>query len=318
MKLEYCQYLLEINRLHSISAAAQSLHIGQTTLSAIVKRIEEDVGFSIFQRTPTGVTATEAGNHLMELFWEINVKYEELLRVKHLDTPRIPAISGLSAPSILMHLALPLTARFSEFDVQGNLTFEDMPSEAICEHIVENTANIGLTYLTNPEIWEIQNGFQKDILQIHQLLEDQLCALVSPEHPLAERQEIDISELAGRRLVSVGPARQDKIVGDLAYQGCLATRFSSFDDMYQAVLRHAAVGFAPRFTEGRNQTHIFPGCRLIPFCNTEHENKMYVCLITPKKRKLRYQENIIVSCIAEYFQTLQKPASDSRATGEII
>ena len=50
MKLEQVRYMLEINRLHSISAAARSLHVGQTTLSAIVKSVEEEVGFSIFQR----------------------------------------------------------------------------------------------------------------------------------------------------------------------------------------------------------------------------------------------------------------------------
>ena len=41
MKLEQFHYLLEINRLRSISAAARSLHIRQTTLSAMVKTVEE-------------------------------------------------------------------------------------------------------------------------------------------------------------------------------------------------------------------------------------------------------------------------------------
>lgn len=93
MKLEYCSYLLEINQLHSISAAAKSLHIGQTTLNAIVKRVEEELGFAIFQRTPNGVTATEAGTRLMEILWEINVHYEELLRIKKRDASDVPLIT---------------------------------------------------------------------------------------------------------------------------------------------------------------------------------------------------------------------------------
>ncbi|MBM6722611.1 helix-turn-helix domain-containing protein [Pseudoflavonifractor phocaeensis] len=52
MKLEHFRYFLEIGRLHSISAAARSLHIRQTTLSAIVKGAEEELGYPIFRRTP--------------------------------------------------------------------------------------------------------------------------------------------------------------------------------------------------------------------------------------------------------------------------
>ena len=74
MKLEHFHYLLEIYRLHSISAAARKLHIKQTTLSAIVKAAEEEIGFSIFQRTPGGVTTTPAGEELMSLAWEINLR----------------------------------------------------------------------------------------------------------------------------------------------------------------------------------------------------------------------------------------------------
>ena len=143
MKLEHCHYLLEINRLHSISAAAQALHIGQTTLSAIVKRAEEEFGFSIFQRTPTGVAATATGERLMEILWEINVKYEELLRVKQRDASSVPSITVLVAPTISMRLALPLSTHFSDFNVHGNLIFEDMPSELICEHILENSSFVG-------------------------------------------------------------------------------------------------------------------------------------------------------------------------------
>ena len=82
MKLEHFRYLLEINRLHSISAAARSLHISQTTLSSVVKNIETELGFPVFQRTPDGVAATTDGKKLMELAWDVNIKYEELTKLR--------------------------------------------------------------------------------------------------------------------------------------------------------------------------------------------------------------------------------------------
>ena len=58
MRLEKLQYLLEINRSHSISAAAKNLNLKQTTLSFTIKTIEEELGFTIFKRIPTGVNTT--------------------------------------------------------------------------------------------------------------------------------------------------------------------------------------------------------------------------------------------------------------------
>lgn len=39
---------------------------------------------------------------------------------------------------------------------------------------------------------------------------------------------------------------------------------------------------------------------------------MYICLLTCKKHNLRYQENIIATCIRDYFQNL----NDTREAAE--
>lgn len=308
MKLEYCRYLLEINRLHSISAAARSLHIGQTTLSAVVKHMEEQVGFSIFQRTPAGVSATATGERLMELLWEINVKYEELLRIKQRDFGNTPSVTVLIASSISVRLALPLAARFSDFDVQGNLVLEDVPSDTIFEQILQSNASIGLTYSTDAEIQEVQQDAQSSVLQIERLLEDELCALVPKQHRLAERDYLDAGDLAKEPVIAVGPARsgrKDKVLGNLSACGLHTHLVSNFDDMYQVIRKHNLVGFAPKFVGEYGYEHAFRDFKLLPLRNTENENKMYICLVTYKNRKMRYQENIVASCIREYFRDLK-------------
>ena len=50
MQLEYFPYVLEIGRQKSVSAAAKTLNLRQTTLSSILSSVEEEVGFSIFCR----------------------------------------------------------------------------------------------------------------------------------------------------------------------------------------------------------------------------------------------------------------------------
>ena len=61
MNIKHFQYLIEIERVRSISQAAENLYIGQPNLSRILKEIELDVGFPIFLRTTHGVKPTERG-----------------------------------------------------------------------------------------------------------------------------------------------------------------------------------------------------------------------------------------------------------------
>ena len=61
MNIKHIQYLVEIERVRSISQAAENLYVGQPNLSRILKEIEADVGFPIFLRTVNGVRPTERG-----------------------------------------------------------------------------------------------------------------------------------------------------------------------------------------------------------------------------------------------------------------
>lgn len=61
MNIKHIQYLVEIERVRSISQAAENLYIGQPNLSRILKEIEADLGFPIFLRTTNGVRPTERG-----------------------------------------------------------------------------------------------------------------------------------------------------------------------------------------------------------------------------------------------------------------
>ena len=61
MNIKHIQYIVEIERVRSISQAAENLYIGQPNLSRILKEVEGDVGFPIFLRTTHGVRPTERG-----------------------------------------------------------------------------------------------------------------------------------------------------------------------------------------------------------------------------------------------------------------
>lgn len=66
MDTRYLRSFLRTADLNSISRAAESLGIAQPSLSQQLLRLEDEVGFKLFNRTARGVTVTEAGRIFQE------------------------------------------------------------------------------------------------------------------------------------------------------------------------------------------------------------------------------------------------------------
>lgn len=315
MKLEQFHYLLEINRLHSISAAARTLHLGQTTLSAIVKSAEDEVGFPIFQRTPHGVVATPHGERFMALAWEINVKYEELTALKRrMENGGTPAVKVLLSPSVALRIALPLTQRFYSHDVHGDLTFDEIRSELISERVAENNANIGITYLSQEEVHRVRTGNYKDVVEIEELFRDKICLLVSKEHPFAHLDAIDVKELYGERIATAKKMTNDKVLGTMIENCNRVTTFSDLRNVFDAVRQQGMVAFIPRLLAPVADELAY--YKRIDLVNSEKENDLSLCLITCKERNLRYAEKLLTNCIRTHFRELIALENADHCEGE--
>ncbi|MDO4867859.1 MAG: LysR family transcriptional regulator [Clostridia bacterium] len=62
MQTSYLRYMVEIERTRSITQAAANLFLSQPNLSRILREVEEQLGYALFERTSRGVRPTEAGN----------------------------------------------------------------------------------------------------------------------------------------------------------------------------------------------------------------------------------------------------------------
>ena len=81
MELRVLQYFLAVTREQSISAAAESLHLSQPTLSRQLKDMEDELGKQLLIRGNRRITLTEEGMILRKRAEEIlelvqNTEYE--------------------------------------------------------------------------------------------------------------------------------------------------------------------------------------------------------------------------------------------------
>lgn len=66
MNLTHLRYMVEVERLGSITKAAAALYMGQPNLSKAIKEMEREIGVPIFKRSAKGVVPTEKGKEFLQ------------------------------------------------------------------------------------------------------------------------------------------------------------------------------------------------------------------------------------------------------------
>lgn len=66
MELEQLKIFCAVANSNSFNSAAAELYISHSTVSRVVKRLEQELGAALFERTTRGVTLTDSGEALYE------------------------------------------------------------------------------------------------------------------------------------------------------------------------------------------------------------------------------------------------------------
>lgn len=82
MTLQQLEYITAVDRLHHFGRAAEHCHVTQPTLSAMVQKLENELGVKIFDRTTQPVTTTPIGRKIVAQAWRVingAAKIEEIV-----------------------------------------------------------------------------------------------------------------------------------------------------------------------------------------------------------------------------------------------
>ena len=78
MNLQQMKYVVMIAEQGSFSRSSQVLYITQSTLSNEVKKLEKELGITIFSRNKHGVQVTDAGRGIFGMFELAKFLYKRL------------------------------------------------------------------------------------------------------------------------------------------------------------------------------------------------------------------------------------------------
>ena len=190
MQLPDLAAFLAVATDRSFSAAARRLNRTQPAISQAVKRIEDELGERLFDRSSRDGTLTEAGRllhdyaqRLLTLAGEAQNAVQELQQMR-----RGRVIVGANEAAV--HSLLPHIERFATQHPQVAVEVRRVPSRQMAEAVLDRTLDFGVI------------TFQPAArgVQTIPLGTDDIVLLTAPGHPLATKRRVTIEEV-GRQVV---------------------------------------------------------------------------------------------------------------------
>lgn len=190
MTLRHLKIFVSVFQNRSVTKASRELHLAQPSVSLAIRELEEYYGICLFDRIGRTIAPTEGGKefygyavHIVGLFDEMEKK------IRNWDAIGILRVG--SSITIGTHILPALVKRFQKQYPYLKVEAVVGSSAAVEEKLIHNEVDIGLVENT-PE--------QLDILA-EAFMDDSLCAIAAPDHPLAGRNQVSLTELAGYPLL---------------------------------------------------------------------------------------------------------------------
>lgn len=131
----------------SISAAARSLNVSQPTVSKILKRLEDQIGFTLFDRAAGRLHPSERANTLFDTIEPI---FEQLSRLqiltRRLASERSGHLRFAMTPAFSLEIAPKAISRFSKAHPDVTLEAETLHGSEMSKRLLQNEVDVGLVF----------------------------------------------------------------------------------------------------------------------------------------------------------------------------
>jgi LysR family hydrogen peroxide-inducible transcriptional activator len=205
MTLQQLQYIVAVADTGQFSKAARHCHVTQPTLTMMVRKLEDELGVTIFQRGVQPARTTTEGTRLIE---QARVVLREAGQLKDLVKELRTGTSGTYRIGIIPTLApylLPLfLARFAEEHPNARLAIDERRTSRILKALWNGQLDIGI--LAGPIV--------SDDLEAITLFQEPFLAYLPDGHPLLKKKRIAAKDLRKEPLwvLSEGHCLRDQVL----------------------------------------------------------------------------------------------------------
>lgn len=195
MELRQLRYLVALADELNFTRAAAREHIAQPALSQQVRKLEDELGVTLVERTTRRVALTGAGAMLVgrarRVLAEVSAADAELQAMKGLESGHVRVGSMHTMGPIDVSLAL---AVFHERHPAIELTVREQSSEELAEMLRDDELDLAFLSVTEQ--------ISSHGLGLQQLVSEELLAVLPIGHRLSSRRRLRMRELEHEEFIS--------------------------------------------------------------------------------------------------------------------
>ena len=242
MQIESLKVFCDLAETTSFTKAAQINGVTQSAVSQQISSLETKFDAALIERSKKKFTLTTEGETFYKYSKQIVQCYDELRhKIQEIQNVVTGTIKVVTIYSIGLHELPPYLKKFLKKHPTVNVSVEYRRATQLYEDIISGMADIGLVAYP-----------QKDPrLHVTSLAEDMLVLICHPDHPLAQKPRVKLSEIASHKFVAFEPdipTRRaiDKILRDRGVEVIHVMEFDNIETVKRAVEIDAGISIVPR------------------------------------------------------------------------
>lgn len=166
MNLQQLEYIIAVDRFRSFTKASDHCNVTQATLSAMVKKLEEELGVVIFDRRAAPVRTTHIG---LEVIEEAKISIAHINHIKEMAEGRVKKIEGrfrigmipTIANSLLPRIIKPIVETYPRLHIE----VAEIITANIYEQLKDGDIDVGIIGTPNED-----EDISQDVLYRESLL----------------------------------------------------------------------------------------------------------------------------------------------------
>ena len=246
MTIRQLVYITEIAKEKSISQAAERLFLSQPALSLQIHALEEELGYTLFDRTSKGLQLTEAGKHFCAEAQQLLDHWENFRRqVLPTEKQRRRLRVGLGA-RVYSNLLFPAVAAYFEKRPQLEVTFLTEAGMDAYSALREGKLDLALDRMPESEIQGPDSA-----CSAWELIREQQCVLAGSQDHLGKRESLRFPELEKHPILTgLAGSVEDRLLQEEFRSHGIAPgrifRSDSIDTLMRMVRSGSGIAIGPR------------------------------------------------------------------------
>ncbi|HEX5883479.1 MAG TPA: LysR substrate-binding domain-containing protein [Pyrinomonadaceae bacterium] len=242
MEMAQLEYFMRVVQEKGFSKAASRVFRTQPAVSIAIRRLEEEIGLPLLERSQKVPVLTEAGQVVFDYAQRILGLRDEVGQairdLQHLKSGRV-RVGANESTSLYLLPELILTFRQQYPDVKVEISRQ--VSSRLPRELLDRTIDFGLMAF-EPVDRE---------LEAFPVLTDELVLIMSPKHSLAGRSSVKVKELGGEPFVAhnVNSGSRVKVIETFARQHTplnITLELATIETIKRFVQKRVGLAFVPR------------------------------------------------------------------------